>query len=81
MGLFPQSQIRGPPLPDPPPCQILGSSGFFVLDNRTQICPKQGIKSLLSEARVGVGSKELLEWDPKSYWSGLQRAIGVGSKL
>ena len=29
---------------------------------------------------IGVGSKELLEWAPKSYWSGLQRAIGVGSK-
>ena len=27
---------------------------------------------------IGVGSKELLEWAPKSYWSGLQRAIGVG---
>ena len=29
---------------------------------------------------IGMGSKELLEWAPKSYWSGLQRAIGVGSK-
>ena len=27
-----------------------------------------------------VGGHELLEWAPKSYWSGLQRAIGVGSK-
>ena len=25
---------------------------------------------------IGVGSKELLEWAPKSYWSGLQRVKG-----
>ena len=26
------------------------------------------------------GAEELLEWAPKSCWSGLQRAVGVGSK-
>ena len=39
-----------------------------------------GCEHRRARAQLSRGAEELLEWAPKSYWSGLQRAIGVGSK-